>query len=91
MDEPPPYFANWGPKDGPILGRDRSPAIEVFHTADASHLPIGIAYPVGLIPGRNGPVKTFRLVIQDNELDGRFICDRRRFVRIGDAAEGLTS
>jgi hypothetical protein len=81
------YFANLGPSHGPILGRDHSRSLGVFHTSDASHLPIGIAYPTGLAPGRTEPVRTFRLVIDKVALDGWWKVDHRKFVRLGPGAE----
>jgi len=37
-------------------------------------MPIGIAYPVGLVRHRKGPATTFRLVVGKVELEGRWIC-----------------
>ena len=39
------------------------PALGVYDTPEADDLNVGIAYPVGLIEGRKGPVKTFRLAM----------------------------
>ena len=52
-------------------------------------MPIGIAYPVGLVEHRRGPAKTFRLVVGKVELPGRWICVGREFVPLGEAAEEL--
>ena len=52
-------------------------------------IPIGIAYPVGLVEGRRGPLKTFRLVLGKVELEGQWIIDRRVYVRLGESAEEL--
>ena len=52
-------------------------------------MPIGIAYPVGLVEHRPGPAKTFGLVVGKVELEGRWICVGREFVALGDAAEEL--
>jgi hypothetical protein len=35
-------------------------------------MPIGIAYPVGLVEHRRGPATTIRLVVNKNELPGRW-------------------
>jgi hypothetical protein len=64
-----PFFANWGPLDGPFLGRDEPPALGVL--ADRTAMPIGIAYPVGLVEHRRGVAKTFRLVVNKVEFEGR--------------------
>jgi hypothetical protein len=88
-DAPPPrgpFYTNWGPLDGPILGE--SPALGVL-AERVGALPIGIAYPVGLVEHRRGPAKTFRLVVNKVELPGRWICVGRKFVPLGDAAEEL--
>jgi hypothetical protein len=52
-------------------------------------MPIGIAYPVGLVEHRRGPAKTFRLVVNKVELEGRWLCVGREFVPLGEAAEEL--
>jgi hypothetical protein len=89
----PAYVTNWGPLDGPILGRSSPPALSVFLAGERLPgdvgLPIGIAYPTGLVERRRGPAVTFRLAIGKTELEGRWLCDRRAFVRLGEAAEPL--
>jgi hypothetical protein len=85
---PEPYLSNWGPLDGPILGHDTPGAIGVLAQGDAA-MPIGIAYPVGLVEHRRGPAQTFRLVVNKTELPRRWLCVGRRFVRLGDASEQL--
>jgi hypothetical protein len=52
-------------------------------------MPIGIAFPVGQVEHRRGPAATFRLMIDKVELEGRWLCVRREFIRLGDAAEEL--
>jgi hypothetical protein len=52
----------------------------------APPMPDGIAYPVGYVPGRRGPVATFRLAIGKVEVPGRWICVRRRFERAGEGS-----
>jgi hypothetical protein len=71
----------------PVLGNDTPGAIGVL--AEGEAMPIGIAYPVGLVEHRRGPAQTFRLVINKTELPGRWLCVGRRFVRLGEAAEEL--
>jgi hypothetical protein len=83
-----PFFSSFGPADGPILARHESPALGVLASPD-ERMPIGIAFPTGLMAHRKGPAKTFRLVIGKTELSGRWICEGRRFVPLGDAAEVL--
>jgi hypothetical protein len=89
-DGPPtgPFLSNWGPRDGPILGRDCPGAIGVLTEGKAA-MPIGIAYPVGLVEHQRGPAQTFRLVVNKVELPGRWICVGREFVPLGEAAEEL--
>ena len=80
-DAPPPtgpFFTNWGPLDGPILGP--SPALSVLADRAAAELPIGIACPVGLVDHRRGPAKT----------SGRWLCVGREFIPLGEAAEELS-
>jgi hypothetical protein len=89
IDAPPPsgpFYTNWGPLNGPILGE--SPALGVL-AERVGALPIGIAYPVGLVEHRRGRAKTFRLVVNKVELEGRWLCVGRVFVRLGEAAEEL--
>jgi hypothetical protein len=80
--------ATFGPLDGPVLRRHEPPALGVV--ADPGRpMPIGIAFPVGQVEHRRRPAATFRLVIGKAELEGRWLCVRREFVRLGDAAEEL--
>ena len=83
---PGPFFATWGSRSGPILRRDEPPALGVV-AARGDAWPIGIAYPVGQVAHPKGPAATFRLVIDEAEVDGRWMCIGREFVRLGDAAE----
>jgi hypothetical protein len=82
-----PLLTNWGPLDGPILAGDEPPALGIV--SPDSLLPIGIAYPVGLVEHRKGPAVTFRLVVHKVELPGRWTCVGREFFRLGEAAEPL--
>ena len=82
---PEPYLSNFGPLDGPILGRDCPGAMGV--QVEGKLMPVGIAYPVGLVEHRRGPAQTFRLVIGKTELAGRWLCVGRRFVQLGEAEE----
>jgi hypothetical protein len=60
----------------------------VVNSSDGA-VPIGIAFPVGLVEHRRGPTKTFRLVVGKVKLGGRWICEGRRFVLRSQAAEDL--
>jgi hypothetical protein len=82
------FYSTWGPCDGPILGAHEPPALGVVD-APGAIWPIGIAYPVGLVAHRRGPATTFRLIIRKVELEGRWLCVARQFLRLGDAAEPL--
>src|SRR4051812_26752034 len=77
-----PYFTTWGPLDGPILRRHLPPALSVVPAPDC-YWPIGIAFPVGQVAHRRGPAATFRLVVEKVEVEGRWVCVGRRFVRLG--------
>lgn len=85
-DPPAALHSNWGPRDGPIRRRDRCPVMSVY-AKPGDGVGIGIAYPTGFTADPKGSIETFRLVIGKTELEGRFICLRRRFVKLGDAAE----
>jgi hypothetical protein len=50
---------------------------------------IGTAYATGWVQLRNAPVKTYRLVVNEVELPGRWLCIGRQFVQLGEAAEEL--
>jgi hypothetical protein len=52
-------------------------------------MPNGIAYPVGLVEHRRGPAQMFRLVINDTELPGPWVCLARRLVPLVEAAAHL--
>jgi hypothetical protein len=94
-DDPPPapepsgpFFSTWGPLDGPILRSDEPPAIGVVGEPGGAW-PIGMAFPTGQVEHRRGAAVTFRLIIRKVELEGRYLCLRREFVRLGDAAEDV--
>jgi hypothetical protein len=72
--------------DGPILGHDTPSAIGAL--AEGNAMPIGIAYPVGLVEHRWGPATAFRLVVNKTERPGRWLCVGWRFVRLGETEEG---
>jgi hypothetical protein len=78
----------WGPVDGPILRRHEPPALGVVAAPDWP-MPIGIAFPVGQVEHRRGPAVTFRLMIGKVDLEGRWLCLGREFLRLGEAAEEL--
>ncbi len=52
------YVTNWG-SPGPILYRDRPPAIGIFREV-VQGLPVGIAYRVGHHPSRRAPAAVFK-------------------------------
>lgn len=83
------YFTNAGPHDGPLLAEDCPGALGVYGAATCLGMPIGIAFPVSRIVGRRGPIKVFRLVVHGADIEGRWILDRRVFVRLGEAAEEI--
>jgi hypothetical protein len=83
-----PFFSTWGPLTGPILRRDEPPALGVVDSPDRP-MPIGIAFSVGQVAHRKGPAATFRLVVQEQELEGLYLCIGRRFVKLGESAEPL--
>lgn len=80
------FYANSGPLDGPIVGD--SPALGVVLDR-RTEVPVGIAFPVGVVEHRGGPAAVFRLVFTKGELPGRWICVGREFVQLGEAAEEL--
>jgi hypothetical protein len=49
-------------------------------------MPIGMALPVGWVQGSKAPVATLTVGGKE-ELEGLFLCDRRQFVPLGEAAE----
>ena len=83
------WHADFGPLDGPIPARAQPPALGVHARPDASDPAVGIAYPIGIVlyGTRAVPAKTFRLVVGGEELEGRWLCVGRRFVKLGEAAE----
>jgi hypothetical protein len=80
------FWSSWGPKDGPILWSAQPPALGLYESPGGG-MPAGVAYPVGWIQGSKAPVATFRLIVGQEEVEGVFLCDRRRFVPLGEAAE----
>ena len=72
---PTAYFANFGPRSGPILGRHRLVAIGVFHAPDAPR-PVGMA----LAGGRgDDEVETWELSVLGTELPGEWVVIDRQF------------
>lgn len=76
---------DWGPRDGAILARDQPPVLGVQRPG--ALMPCGMAYPVGRLPTRRAPWAVFRLVVDGVELEGRYVCVKRAFVELGEAAE----
>jgi hypothetical protein len=89
LPRPGPYFSTSGPLDGPILGRDEPPAMGLLVVVPGSDCPFGLAYPAGLAGHGAGPAVTFRLVIDNTELPGRWLCIEREFVQLDEVAEKL--
>jgi hypothetical protein len=72
----------------PIRRRDEPPALGVVGEPGGAW-PIGMAFPVGQVAHHKGPAVTFRLMIGKVELEGRWLCLGREFIRLGEAAEEL--
>jgi hypothetical protein len=90
-DDSPPtppsgrYRTNFGPTDGPLLHRDTPGPLGVL--VDDDLMPVGIAFPAGMVASRRGPATVFRLVVGQAEIEGRWLCVGREFLPLGDAAE----
>jgi hypothetical protein len=89
LPRPGPYFSTSGPLDGPILSRDEPPAMGLLVVVPGSYCPFGMAYPAGLADHGGTRAVTFRLVIDNTELPGRWLCIGREFVQSEEAAEKL--
>src|SRR5262245_35339174 len=76
------YFSNLGPESGPILESPQPSILVLYDTADAGDAPIGLAHPAGHIERSGSQVQTYRLAIGPAQLDGLWICEGRRFLRI---------
>src|SRR4051812_30468324 len=82
-----PFWSSCGPVDGPIRERDNVPGCIGLHPADPSDASIapratrqcGIAYSVGRMDDRRGPITVFRLTLGKSDIPGRWICRGRRF------------
>jgi hypothetical protein len=70
-----PYFANIGPRSGPILGRQRLLAIGVLQAPD-DRTPIGTALAIGRA---DDDVEVWELTVRDAVLPGRWIVVDREF------------
>jgi hypothetical protein len=57
--------------------------------APDSRRTIGTAQVTGWVQHSEGHAALFRLVIDDVELPGRWLCIGRRFVRVGEVVEEL--
>lgn len=75
-----------GPENGPTLASDLVPSTTI-HDSPTSLRSIGISFPDGAGQWRGVAVTTFTLRIGTTDLEGRFICVDRRFVKLRDAAE----
>src|SRR4051812_41911029 len=76
-----PFFTNEGPLNGLVLHREASPTLRVYAADPAGPFPIGIAFSVGSIAGRDGLVAIFRLAIGGVIVEGDWICRGRQFTR----------
>ena len=81
MPPDPPYFANFGPLDGPIRDGDCPSAIGVFLSSSAA-VSDGIAYGVSHLPHWRGPLATFRLVVRKEPVPGFWVCVGRQFIPV---------
>ena len=82
---PTTYYASLGPADGPMEFCQQPPKIGVFArncSSPRGAYPIGTAYSVGWARYKGAIAGAFRLVIGREEVAGRWVCDRRRFVPI---------
>jgi hypothetical protein len=71
-----PYYADAGPDDGILMHRDVTASIEVFEAPDRS-IPIGMARCIGWDAAGSA---VWKLVVQDDELDGPWVIVDREFV-----------
>jgi hypothetical protein len=69
------YFANIGPRSGPILGRHHLVAIGVLQ-APEDDSPIGVALAVGR---GDDEVEVWELTVRGVELPGRWVVVNREF------------
>jgi hypothetical protein len=72
---PMAYFANFGPRSGPILGRHRLVAVAVLQAPD-ERTPIGMALALGR---EDDEAEVWELTVQGVELPGRWIVGDREF------------
>jgi hypothetical protein len=69
-------------------GEDRLES-EAYLANSAAPGASAMAFSAGQVEHRRGPAVTWRLVVRKVEMDGRWLCLGRRFVRLGEAAEEL--
>ena len=81
------YFANIGPRSGPILGRHRLVAIGVLQAPD-DRAPIGMAVAMGR---RDDDVEVWELTVRGVELPGRWIVVDYKSDAVGPNLEALTA
>jgi hypothetical protein len=70
-----PYYANIGPRSGPILGRHRLIAIGVLQVL-RDRSPIGMALAMGRA---DAEVEVWELTVRGVELPGRWVVVDREF------------
>lgn len=92
-DIPPgPYYSSCGPTHGYLLAR-YSAVMGVL--LEPGGWPAGIAWLAGTLPGRTEPIQVWRLTLREggalkgkeHPVEGLWIVQDRRFVRLGDASE----
>jgi hypothetical protein len=66
-------LSNRGPSNDPVPRNTWPGAIGALAGGDAA-MPVGIAYPHGLVEHRKGPATTFGSVVSQTELPGRWLC-----------------
>ena len=89
---PGPYYSSVGPAHGYLLAR-YSAVMGVL--TQPGGWPAGVAWLSGTLPGRDGSIQVWRLTLreggrlkgQEHPIDGRWIVQDRKFVRLGDASE----
>ena len=77
-----PFWSSCGPTDGPIRERDDIPGCIGLHPADPADANIafkakwqcGIAYTVGRMADRRGPITVYRLTVGKADVPDRWIC-----------------
>jgi len=64
------------------------PVLVVYDAPEAVDLPVGLAHPAGTVELRSVLMTSFRLMVGKREVEGRYVCEGRRFVRIDGTEPG---